>query len=375
MAKKQSVNAATHEGHEPLGHKINCKNPTYQADVMKALNWFSTYKTSKDARKYLVHYLQGQKTKKELLSGIPDLKDHEVPNTQAWLARLVDNGALLSTEHLAVLKDRCMKMFALIEAKVVIDKANAKAKAKSGVVQKTVQDYMREKIQAFLGECEGAFDDWREKPVAPTMNVKLRKEEIPAAYVPHLVAWCDEKIKEFGTVLIKPDAQLTEGYSNFSKRQLGEVVKYFGTIKSQANEYAAFKKVNKAPRKRKAKPPSVQAAKVKYLAKDDEYGLVSAHPTEMVAAQQVWLFNSKKRTLAVFNATGSTGIAIKGTTLLNYDIETSVIKKLRKPKDVLKKLQDAGKVALRRIMDDVKAKGSVPKGRINVDTVIVRVIK
>ena len=97
--------------------------------------------------------------------------------------------------------------------------------------------------------------------------------------------------------------------------------------------------------------------------------------TSIVGAQQVWLFNTKTRKLAVYRTDSALGIQVKGTTLQNYDPEMSTQKTLRKPADQLKDLIGAGKIQLRKFMDNIKAVDTVPNGRLNADTLIVRTVK
>jgi hypothetical protein len=106
-----------------------------------------------------------------------------------------------------------------------------------------------------------------------------------------------------------------------------------------------------------------------------EFDVKSVKAVEVVGAQQLWTFNVKYRTLTVYNAIGPSGLSVKGTTIIGYDEKTSIVKKLRKPNDILKALSGATKVSLRKFMDTVKAVSKPANGRINKDTVLVRVGK
>jgi hypothetical protein len=331
----------------------------------------------KDARKYLVELTKKIGWEKKYIAGVQDLGNDEVPKTIGWCARLLMNGAVLSPKHESVLDDRMARIKALIDAKEAMAKAAASAKAAPAAPVKSVQDHLREKAQGLLGELEGELDAFLEGKPKYTEDRgyfnHLRGLELPQAYVPYIVAWSDEKIKEFGTVLLTKDVQLKEGYSNISKRQTSDLVKWLAAIKNQAADYGQFKKVNRAPRQRKAKPASVQVAKMKYKTADDGFKIKSVAPTEVIGADQLWTFNAKTRVLAVYRATGSQGLAVKGTTIINYDTETSKQKRLRKPEQVLPRVIDGGKVVLRKLMDDIKAVEYKPNGRISKDVVLLRV--
>ena len=96
---------------------------------------------------------------------------------------------------------------------------------------------------------------------------------------------------------------------------------------------------------------------------------------KIVGAQQVWFFNAKTRNLTVINAMSHAGLSIKGTTIIGFDEKTSVTKKLRKPEQTLEILKAGSKIVLRKLMDNIKCKPVVAKGRLNTDTVILRAVK
>ena len=69
------------------------------------------------------------------------------------------------------------------------------------------------------------------------------------------------------------------------------------------------------------------------------------------------------------------GISVKGTTLIGFDEKTSITKKLRKPEATLKTVVEGGKVGLRKVMENINCKPSDANGRLNKETVILRVLK
>jgi hypothetical protein len=170
------------------------------------------------------------------------------------------------------------------------------------------------------------------------------------------------------------DEQLNEGYSHYKKAQLKAYVEFLRSIVSCAETTATIVKARK-PRKKKEKPVSVIVSKLKYKAKDDEHKLVSVDPKQIVGCNQLWVFNTKYRTLAVYNAMGPAGLNVKGSTVIGFDEKTSIVKKLRKPTEQLNKLMQGGKIILRKYMDEVKCKPKEATGRINNETVLLRIIK
>ena len=107
----------------------------------------------------------------------------------------------------------------------------------------------------------------------------------------------------------------------------------------------------------------------------DAYKIVSVPPLDIVGANEVWVFNTKTRMLGHYFANDMQTLAIKGTTIQNYNEGKSVEKKLRKPEEQLKAFKESGKVALRTFMEKIRAKEGKLRGRLNKDIVIMKVIK
>jgi hypothetical protein len=68
-------------------------------------------------------------------------------------------------------------------------------------------------------------------------------------------------------------------------------------------------------------------------------------------------------------------MSVKGTALQNWSPDKSKQKTLRKPADQIKDLMAAGKVKLRTFLDDIKSKQQAVNGRINIDTIILKIIR
>jgi DNA gyrase/topoisomerase IV subunit A len=132
-------------------------------------------------------------------------------------------------------------------------------------------------------------------------------------------------------------------------------------------------KINRAPRAKKPTDKSKLVSKMKYLKQDDKLKIVSVNPADIVGSQELWVFNTKTRKLGKYIAKEYSELSVKGTTVINFDENKSVQKTLRKPEDQIKEFKSAGKVALRKFLDDIKAVDIKLNGRINEDTVLLKV--
>jgi hypothetical protein len=68
-------------------------------------------------------------------------------------------------------------------------------------------------------------------------------------------------------------------------------------------------------------------------------------------------------------------MTVKGSTLQNWTPEKSKQKTLRKPDEQLKDLLASGKVKLRTFIDSIKSKEQEVNGRINIETIILKVVR
>jgi len=343
---------------EPIADALQCGTDSYNLLLIKAFNWYNAERDRKDARKYLEDYAKKNKIEMSLVN------ESEINLTMGWLARLSVRGAGLSAAHTSLLNSYFAK---LKPAKKVVVPV---------VPRVSIQEATQNRIRDYIGELEGVYDTLADDPrINFSLLDDLKKNQLPQTAGPEVQEWAKRKVRELIEAYEGKDKDLVEGYSNFKKKDLLTFIKKLGTFIEDADKYSAFKKANRKPRERKVKPASQQVKAINHKVKDDELKISSVSPAELVGASQVWVFNTKTRKLSVYRTDSALGIQVKGTSLQNYDPDMSSQKTLRKPAEQLKDLVAAGKVQLRKYMDNIKAVASTPSGRINADTLIVRVVK
>lgn len=341
----------------------------YTSDLSTAFTWYNYEKDKKDARAYLKEYILKHFTKQEA-KVFDKLPDSRISTTYAWVSRMILNGTLtLSEQHHIKFSDYLQSILDTsdlpIEEEVIEEK----------VTRPSVRDNMKERVNEYLGELEGAIDDFILESKELNLYNDMKSRAIPQPYCPFIDEWIKQKAGEFITVYESSDEDIKEAYSNFGKRKITQLIKLISGWQEDLERYAQFKKANRKPRAKKVKPAGVQIAKLKYKREDTELGIKSVLPVEIIGASQVWVYNTKYKKLAVYRSESSTGIQVKGTTLQNYEPDLCEQKALRKPKETLKEVLSAGKVQLRRIIPELTTKESPVNGRINEECLIVRVIK
>jgi len=374
MATKREHDASKVLSSEPLVSKLDPQSDNYVITLMRINNWYSTDKTRSDAHKYFTQYVKHNMPSSVKIFAEVDEKD--VHMTYGWMARMLLQGANIRADHLAGFNAELNRLLA-IGKKRLDSKTNViVVKTPIATIKRpSIQDAIKEKASEYIGELEGFVDEFCTEDKEFNLYNHLKGNQIPAPYVTEIKAWAEKKLAQWQDVVESKDSQVVEGYSNFDKRKLKRIVKMFETFVEDSVRYGQFKKANRKPRATKEKPAITQIKNLKYKLKDEELGLTSAKALDLVGAEQVWLFNTKTRKLAVYTSESTKGMSIKGTALQNWSPDKSKQKTLRKPDEQIKDLLSSGKVKLRSFLDSIKAKEQNVNGRINIDTIILKIIR
>jgi len=345
---------------EPHGITPDLSN--YKSALSRAFNFYNQDNGKKEARLFLRAYI---KSVGQDLKAVDSVPDNKINTTYGWVARILLNGNVLQEQHVQGLKNYISTLTIDIVVRVEVEK----------VTRLTIQDYMQEKIAETLGELEGAIDDFITLGTEFDMLSYLKASSTPKPYCSHIDTWTRKKAAEFIEAYQSDDKELKEAYGYLGKRKLAQLIKMLNSFVTDVERYTEFKKANRKPRATKVKPAGVQVAKIKYKIEDTDLGLKSVRPSEIVGASQVWVYNCKYKRLAVYRTDSSLGIQVKGTTLQNYDPETSEQKSIRRPEAFLKIVLNASKVQLRKILTELTTTGYDLTGRINEECIILRVLK
>lgn len=173
--------------------------------------------------------------------------------------------------------------------------------------------------------------------------------------------------------------QLVEGYSHYSPKERKLLMMIYQSIVSACDMIIESGKATRKPRIKKPTDKSKAVAKLKYQKEDSDLKLVSVNPVDIIGAKELWVYNTKTRKLGKYVVadeynTGA-GLSVKGTSIVNFDANKSLQKTLRKPAEQLSEFKKAGKVALRKFLEDIKAVETKLNGRFNDQTIILKVAK
>jgi hypothetical protein len=324
-----------------------------------ALNWYNYMFDQEQTRDWLFEYMKRKDYSKSDIAAVRRLPKYKITKTSCSIARIIMNGNQL--------KDDVIERFHESIASYITDGNQIKEVVKVTTTEKTqptIQERTQHKIKLLLTDCEEAIDN------DPALNIyewlKGKEASVQAA----------NAIRDFYEKWIG-DFEEDEFDTRADKKHRAEQKKYWEGFVADCDRYCGNKKATKIrkPREKKVKSAVDQVSKMKYQKEFPSLKIMSVNPAEMIGASQVWIYNTKYKKLSRYDAAGPNGIQVKGTTLIGYDVEKSLTKSVRKPEVTIQQLLNAGKVALRAVMTELKTNETKPNGRINTDTIILRVVK
>ena len=339
-----------------------------QKDVcgfVRALNWYSNIKSYKDSKTYTISYLKQNKYDSKVINKISTATEWDVKNL-GYVLRMVSRGYQASLEQLSWIDSRITE---LSKPKPVVQIVDVDKPVKP---KDSIQDKVYNQCTVFINEIEDKIDarDYSLK-VYEYLTTQACKSIHVKQIIEHFKPWSIE-VKE---AMLGEDEQLVEGYSNYTKSELKKLNQFLDLIISDCNGFTKNSKVTKTPRKKKIVPVSKKVLKLNYKKEDPEYKIVSIKPESIIGCQNLWVFNTKTRKLGVYVANDESGLSVKGSTIENFNVESSINKTLRKPLDVIPMVIKGKKTILKKVMSDINSVETPLNGRINTDVVLLTSIK
>jgi hypothetical protein len=346
--------------------------------INKGLNFYNYHYTSKHSKQPLIQWMESQKiVDKESIKKIRAAKDWQLGNTVGSVARMLNNGCPPMDNLLLAIRKKIKE----ISDTVVIEDEKEEIKQLAPVI--SIQERMKLNLNDFLGKhVEGEIDDFFENKFKSDfkMSNALLIGEITGKAAALIPAIYQQEVTDFNTLLnpVEKDdeyEQLVEAYP-YKKAEIKRILEFYNMLIEDALHHSNIQKANRKIRVKQAPSKEKQIAKLKYKANDDKYKLVSIDPKTIIGAQELWVFNTKTRKIGKYistNGFSSGDLGIKGTSITGFNTNLSIQKTLRKPEESLKEFNSAGKVVLRKFLDNLTTTGIKLNGRVNSDVILLKV--
>lgn len=283
----------------------------------------------------------------------------------------------------------------VIEGKELSKKDRAAERAaKSSIPAPTIQERIAEQAAEAIEEIEEWLDGFLidKKTFDPKgfdFTGHFAKYKVTQAHARKIIANYQGELEEARLIVNLPTPQsiakikdehekdmaqqLREGYSHLSKKDAQAYLTALETLHGACMLVVDASKAVRKPRAKKAPSKEKIVAGLKYKQTDDKYQIASVNPLELIGATEIWVFNTKTRKLGKYVAAEDASVmTVKGSTIIGYDEVKSLQKTLRKPEETLKEFKAAGKIKLRKFLEEINTTETVLSGRINTDTIILR---
>jgi len=347
--------------------------PCKQYDLIHAFQWYNQNKESRDARKYLIEYLVKNNEITPLQKQAADSLNLSWNIVDGWLARCLSRGAWVPDNVFHNFKERMNVFRGRLDA-IIAEKGLAAPVVADTSNVISIQERVQSKVDFFIMELEAKFDDvWHEQSGKEFVPYTWMVEnEVKPMHASKIAEYFRQRATDWIHIIESKDEYVKESYPR-PRKEMIEAAKFFTAIATDAEKLASNKNAARKPRKKKPVSFEKKVKNLKFKKDDTENKLVSIDPVKIMGAQKLWVYNVKTRKLGVYTASDDAGLAVKGSSIENYKYGESICKTLRKPKDVLSRVLEGGKVVLRKVMGEINSKPSELNGRINKDTILLRV--
>jgi hypothetical protein len=348
-----------------------------------SMAWYRLESSNKELKPKVIDWMGRIGCTKEDISAFKKTKDNRCGTTMGAIAACLikgmpairkdfndgkDSSAWLRTEISRVIS----------EGKDDKDDSEEVVAVKKDVYTPSIQERVRDASMLMTEEIETAIEAFQTDPEAfdpkafKVLNV-LKAKQAKAAHTRIIKSFYEGNLRELIEVANTKDEQLKEGYSHLTKAHLKKITAFYQEVVSACDMLGQEAKVNRKPRAKKPTDKSKIVGKLKYMKTNEPLKLVSVNPEDIIGAQELWIYNSKTRKLGRYVAEEFKELGVKGTTITGFSESKSIQKTIRKPEEKLKEFKAAGKVALRKFLDDINATDARMNGRLNEETVLLKV--
>lgn len=361
--------------------KVSDDEPRWNSDrdetqLCEMLNWYSYNKNSEDAQKYFFEYLRHIGEQEDTITRISECKNIPLKSSVGWLSRI----RLVNQDSLPEKYKERLESEKKLVLQIVVKNPQIETQEKNP--QKTtpnIQQHLENQLFSLLSELASQLDLFLMSEYETKFNIYdwLKSEQVKHQHAKNIADYYENSVlSELREASAGTCPQLKEAYSFMSKQQMKKTIQFVESWILECRKWADVAKQislnNRAPRTKKPKPVGKQVAKLKFLKEHEN--LKSIMASQIVGSSQLWVYNVKTRMLGVYVCNNSHGFSVKGSTVLNFDANESICKKIRKPEEVIPKVLESGKVALRKILPNIRAKEKKLTGRINKDTILLKAV-
>ena len=372
-------------GSEPIwdyDRALTFSNEEFDHHLRQSFRYYNYYYSTKDLKKYVVAWLRQHegseglhKLDKTTIDRYQRSADCLTPFTVCALIKAHEHGMPLRDRHVEYILDAVQRVL-LLKADNDEDFEEKPEVKKAEVRIPTIQDRMNEVAKKHILYFEMLEDVlYTGETVDPKAYEYLTKNNVPQVLIGKISAVFEPRCVEVREARTTKDEDLKDAYSYMKAADYKRYDAFYDKLFADLTAYNQTKKATKKAAVRKPPQKEKLVRGLKYLKQDAGMKLVSINPVDIVDAQVLFVYNVRTRKLGKYVAEDMGGaLGIKGTTIIGYNENKSVTKTLRKPEEQVKAFLASNKVELRKFLDNIKTTEIKLNGRINADTILLKVI-
>ena len=166
--------------------------------------------------------------------------------------------------------------------------------------------------------------------------------------------------------------QAVEAYSHITKGNKKKMLELMDKIFEDIERMRTNSKATRTRIKR-PKASDKQVEKLNYMTENVDAKLISINPVLIPGKHKLYIYNCKNKKLQEYITTATSGFEIGGTSIKNFDKESSKQATLRKPEDILPMILGKTEKQIEKVWNTLTTKIDNPTGRINADCILLRV--
>ena len=265
------------------------------------------------------------------------------------------------------------KMIPLIEkGKVLYEE---KQKANNIVSISPTVKLMRKINNTIMQELLELEDKWIDGDDA-TINIydRFKYHGLTNTAISYVKPMIEGWLLDYEDAYYKRCDQAVEGYSHLKRSALNHRIKVCQAMLADLERIRSATKASRNVKVKRPKSIDKQVAKVQYKKEDNEFKIVSINPIQIPTKTRLYAFNTNNKNVIEYVTESVNGFEISGSTIKNFSKGASRAICLRKPLDFLPIVLQKTPKQIDAAWQTLKTKTRVPNGRINKDTILLRVL-
>jgi len=346
----------------------------------RIFGFYGYYLSAKDIKPDIIKFMKASgKYSTEQIDLFIKFPDWATSGTTGKLCRSVNRGIdadrvirLTGTNILELIDTDIRKALALKDS-YNINKAEDDSEKKVVNIQERIQNKVANTLR---NDFENMLDTWMkgdDKVVSLNLSVLMNNHGVPAMGLKYLQPIIEKLLQELKDAKAGAYEEVVQGYAYLTKKGLNNRIEACEDMLNQIVKITHAKKAERKPRVKKVKSAEKQVSRLKFMQASADYSIKSVSPMSIPGSHRVFVFNTKNRVLTCFESSSATGLEVKGSAVKNFSETSSYNIRLRKPNDVLPDILSKTSKQLDKLIESIKSKKSIPNGRMNDQTIILRV--